>query len=124
MIKEGKNIKTILIADDDTAILDSTRLILEYEGYAVQSVDNGDLLRELKKPLPDLILLDIWLSGTNGGEIASFLKSNPATKNVPIIMFSANRDVKLIAEKSGVEDFLVKPFEIKELLDKISRYLK
>jgi DNA-binding response OmpR family regulator len=115
--------KKILIADDDQGILDATRLILEYEGYKVQVVCDGDSVRNLNSNFPDLILLDIWLSGTHGGEIAKYLKSHYATKKIPIIMFSANRDIEKISKEAGADDYLIKPFDIDVLLKKIQKAL-
>lgn len=115
--------KKVLIADDDQSILDATRLLLEYEGYEVTTVCDGDELKDLGDDLPDLILLDIWLSGSNGGELAKYLKSQEKTKNIPIILFSANRDIEKIAKESGADDFLIKPFELTQLLQKINKHI-
>lgn len=115
---------TILVADDDAGILESTQLLLEYEGYTVTTASDGDGVLNLNKPLPDLILLDIWLSGSNGGEITKYLKSQPKTKDIPIILFSANRDVEKIAVESGADDFIVKPFNFNVLKAKIQKHLK
>lgn len=112
----------IFIADDDQAILDSTQLLLEYEGYEVITASNGDGVRRMQGKLPDVILLDIWLSGTNGIEIARFLKAQEHTKHIPIILFSANRDIEHLARVAGVEDALTKPFDIETLLYKIQKY--
>lgn len=113
----------ILIADDDQGILDSTKLLLEYEGYEVMTASDGETVKELKDNLPDLILLDIWLSGTNGTEIAHSLLANKATKHIPIIIFSANHDIEQIAKNANVSDFLIKPFDIGDMVAKIQKYL-
>src|SRR5579883_815709 len=97
----------ILIADDDPAILDATKLILEYEGYSVTTVSDGNTVRKINEELPDIILLDIWLSGADGGEIARSLKEQERTRHIPIILFSANRNIKELAQRTGVEDTLV-----------------
>lgn len=112
----------VLIADDDLAILDATKLILEYEGYNVTTASDGDTVRRIYEELPDIILLDIWLSGADGGEIARFLKEQDRTRHIPIILFSANRNIGELAQKTGVEDTLVKPFDMEELLRKIRKY--
>jgi CheY-like chemotaxis protein len=121
-MKKNKRSK-IFIADDDQAILDSTSLILEYEGYEVVTSSNGETLDHIKKHLPDVILLDIWLSGINGGDIAKELKADAVTKSIPIIMFSANRDIQKIAEQVNAEGFLIKPFNLPELLKKIREHI-
>lgn len=112
----------ILIADDDQAILDSTQLLLEYEGYEVITASSGDAVCNIEGNLPDVILLDIWLSGTNGVEIARFLKEQEDTKHIPIILFSANRNIEHLAREARVEDTLTKPFDIETLFHKIQKY--
>lgn len=113
----------ILIADDDQAILDATRLILEYEGYEVITASDGDTVQKIYGELPDIILLDIWLSGEDGSEIARYLKKQDRTRHIPIILFSANRNIEELAQKAGVEDTLVKPFDLTDLLRKIQKHL-
>lgn len=113
----------ILIADDDPAILDATKLILECEGYEVVTASDGDTVRKIYDGLPDIILLDIWLSGTNGAEIARFLKEQERTRHIPIILFSANRYVEELVKKIGVEDALIKPFDVTDLLRKVEKHI-
>src|SRR6185369_793835 len=115
--------KKILIADDDMGILEMLQMMLEDEGYAVETTFNGKkTVEEVKNHLPDVILLDIWMSGVDGRTICKKLKSQPATKHIPIIMCSANKDTETIAKESGADDFISKPFEIDTLLTMIKRY--
>lgn len=114
---------TIMIADDDPAIVDALHLLLEDEGYTVLSTVNGGTVTKMKHKLPDLLLLDIWMSGINGGDICRQLKKQSNTCRIPVILISANRDTELIARESGAEDFLLKPFDIDDLLQKIEKYL-
>lgn len=114
----------ILVIDDDPGILESTQLLLEYEGYEVDTASSGDSLYNLNDDLPDLILLDIWLSGENGGDIAKELKSKSLTKNIPIILFSANRDIEIIKRRCGADDCIAKPFQFEDLLIKLKKHLK
>lgn len=115
---------TILIADDDQGILDSTKLLLEYEGYTVLTAADGDAVKKASKKRPDVILLDIWLSGTHGADLAKYLLSHKQTKDIPIIMFSANKDIEMIAKDANVHDFLIKPFDINDMIKKIEKYLQ
>lgn len=117
-----KKIK-VLIAEDDAPILEATKMLLELENYEVIALSDGNSLMKLHKNLPDVILLDIWLSGANGSEIAKHLKSNENTKHIPIIMFSANRNIENIAKEVRADDFLVKPYDIEELTSIIKKYL-
>ena len=116
---QKKNQITIMIADDDPAILDATTMILEDEGYQVKTAADGEAISQIKKNMPDLLLLDIWMSGQDGRDICRDIKSNAATKHIPVIMISANRDTEKIAREAGAEDFIAKPFDIDYLLQKV-----
>ena len=120
-IAASKN-KKILIADDDPAIVDALRMMLEIEGYEVQTTVNGETVRMVKDALPDLILLDIWMSGQDGRDIAKHLKNQRETQHIPIVMISANKDAEQIARESGANDFLSKPFDIDDLLEMVQKY--
>lgn len=116
--------RKVLVADDDPAIVESITLILEEYGYLVQSTSDGQTLYQLKYDLPDLILLDIWMSGDDGREICTFLKKQENTKHIPIIMISASRDIKKSARDAGADDFLAKPFNIDELIKIIEKCIR
>lgn len=117
------NKKTILVADDDPAILDSIQIILEDEGYNVITTVNGETVAKMFEEQPDLLLLDIWMSGQDGRDICKALKSQDTTRHIPIIMISANKDTEEMAKISGANDFLSKPFEIDDLLKKVKKHL-
>lgn len=115
--------KTILIADDDEGILDATQAILEFEGYHVNITLDGSAVLRLQGDLPDLLLLDIWMSGQDGTDICRQLKSNHDTKQLPVLMISASRDIEQYALDAGADDFLAKPYEMEALLEKVRRLL-
>ena len=115
--------KKILIADDDPAILEVLTLFLEEVGYEVETTHDGLTLRTFEHGPPDLLLLDIWMSGWSGREICRFLKSQEATKQLPIVLFSANRETEQIAREAGADAFITKPFDLTGLLATIERYL-
>lgn len=108
-----------MIADDDPGIVDAVEMLLEFEGYTVTSTVDGSTVLDMREELPDLLLLDIWMSGEDGRDICKKLKSGSLTKNIPVIMISASRDIKESAMAAGADDFLAKPFEMDELLKKI-----
>jgi DNA-binding response OmpR family regulator len=114
--------KKIIIADDDPGILDAIEIMLNYEGYIVNTTLNGATLLDIEDNFPDLILLDIWMSGTDGIDICKKLKVKPSMKNIPVILISASQDIEKSASEAGADDFLAKPFDINELLTKISKY--
>lgn len=115
--------KRILVVDDDQDILFVLKLMLEMKGYTVElSSDPGKLLK-MDTELPSLLLLDIWMGNYDGREICQQLKSDPATKDLPVILLSASRDIEQSAKDAGADDFLAKPFEQKHLLEKIVKYI-
>jgi CheY-like chemotaxis protein len=116
--------KTILVADDDPAICDALSFMLEEEGYRVLTTVNGATIYKMEKEFPDLLLLDIWMSGQDGREICKYLKKKEQTKDIPIIILSASRDIEKSAEEAGADDFLAKPFQMDELLKKVAYYVK
>lgn len=114
----------ILVVDDEPDILEFLQVILEEEGYAVIPTDKGEYVEALRNGgLPDLILLDVLLSGKDGREIVKQLKSQEKTKHIPVIMFSAHPSAEKTAREAGADDFIAKPFEIDQLLVKIARFL-
>jgi DNA-binding response OmpR family regulator len=116
--------KKILVVDDEPDILEFLQVILEEEGYIVGTTDKGEYVEELHNGgLPNLILLDVLLSGKDGRAIAKHLRSQEDTKNIPIIMFSAHPSAEETARQAGANDFLAKPFDISALLEKVAKYL-
>ncbi len=117
-------LKKILLVDDDPAILDSVSMLLEFEGYQVVATSNTSDLLTMETDLPDLLLLDIWMSGTDGLDICKQLKQNTATQHIPIVLLSASREIEKSARDAGANDFLSKPFEVDDLIQKVERYIQ
>jgi DNA-binding response OmpR family regulator len=115
--------KKILVADDDPGIVDAMQILLEDEGYDVIVTLDGETIPLMIEKNPDLIFLDIWMSGVNGNIVCQKLKADDTTKHIPVIMFSANRDTEEIAMQCGANGFLSKPFEIKHLLDIVHKFI-
>ena len=115
--------KKILVVDDNPAILDALKIMLEEEGYEVETTVDGATLKDLKEHLPDLLLLDIWMSGVDGRDICKVLKSSAATKQIPVIMISAAKDIEQIAKDSGADDFISKPFQMANLLAIVAKHV-
>jgi len=114
--------RRVTVADDDPGILDAVGMFLELEGYEVNATLNGNNIFNLAQ-LPDIYVLDIWMSGADGRELCKRLKRDTLTKNIPVILVSASNDLKQSAETAGADDFLAKPFEIDVLLAKIKNCL-
>ena len=118
--------KQILVVDDDSDILDALQFVLEDSGYAVTTSQKGEYAENLlhKKNLPDLLILDVLLSGMDGREICQRLKRNTTTKTLPIIMISAHPSAYKSIEKIGANAFLPKPFDVNVLLKTVERAMK
>lgn len=117
--------KKILVVDDDEGILDALSLILSEAGYTVKTLIKGDeVFTKLTKFHPDIILLDVLMSGKDGRDICKILKANQKTKQIPIIMISAHPSAQEGAVKFGADDFLAKPFDTKDLFKKIKKFIK
>lgn len=117
--------KRILVVDDNADILDVVRIFLESNGYEVFTISNGNnVFQDVVDHSPQVILLDVYLRGSNGVEICNQLKSNPSTRHIPIIMFSALMNDYLILRKCPGDDFVSKPFDEKILVEKINHLLE
>ncbi len=117
--------KKVFIADDDPSIVEVIKIVLKEGGYSVVSTTNGRGVESgIKKHKPDLILLDIWMSGFDGREITKKLKASKQTNTIPIIVISALNNTKQIAKEIKADGFLEKPFDIHTLLKKVKEYVK
>ncbi len=114
--------RKILVIDDDEGIKDALKAILESEGFEVELSHDEKILLQSPDNLPGLIFLDYFLSGTDGFIIAKNIKSHPETKNIPIIMLSADPRNRQKIDQEIVNDFLDKPFEMNELLTLANKY--
>jgi DNA-binding response OmpR family regulator len=109
--------ETVLIIEDDATMLRGLKDNFEFEGYRVQTATDGDLgLKAALKIKPDLIILDLMLPKVNGYEICRFLREEKL--DMPIIMLTAKgqESDKVLGLKLGADDYVTKPFSIKELL--------
>ena len=116
--------KTILIVEDDNNIADLLHLYLEKEGYQTAIASDGtqgiDLYRKLR---PDLVLLDIMLPGVDGWGVLRAIRQDSQT---PVIMLTAKGETtdKVSGLKQGADDYITKPFEMKEVLARIEAVLR
>jgi DNA-binding response OmpR family regulator len=113
--------KKILLIEDDSALAEGLQIILEDEGYNVLPMSDGEaLMPSVAQYQPDLILMDFRLPGKDGGELTRSLKETNDTKHIPVVMMSANQqNLREISESVGANAFLLKPFEMDELLNTI-----
>lgn len=113
-----KSANKVWVLDDDESILEVVQLIFEQEKLegeffhdpqAMQTkLDSGDR--------PKLLLLDVFMKGVNGVDIALEIKTSPSTNQIPIILLTADLDAAKKADRAKAEGYLMKPFDIDELL--------
>jgi two-component system phosphate regulon response regulator PhoB len=118
---------TILVVEDEPAIQDLIQINLEMGGYRVLTADSAeDALKGIHNELPDLVLLDWMLPGANGLELARKLRGDSRTRNLPIILLTAKgeEEDKLKGLGSGADDYITKPFSLKELDARIKAVLR
>lgn len=115
--------KKILVVDDDKDILNILNLVLQMNGFEVMVTAKGEeALSRSVNFSPELVLLDVFLSGSDGRDICNSLKRNPKTKNIPVVMFSAHSSMQEVLKVCDADDFISKPFNITELIRKINAH--
>jgi len=108
--------KRILICDDDSDILSICTYILEEQGWEVHTRTHcNNILEVIGDIQPQVILMDNWIPETGGIKATQAIKSVDEFRNIPVVYFSANNDIKSLAEQAGADTFLAKPFDIDEL---------
>jgi CheY-like chemotaxis protein len=115
--------KKILVVDDDEGITEVVQIVLEGEGYEVKTSKDGECFANLSSGLADLILLDLLLAGADGRALCKMLKNDEQTKHIPIVVLSAHANTGKLADDSGADDFLQKPFDVDVLIDVVARNL-
>jgi CheY-like chemotaxis protein len=108
-------VATVLVVDDDADVLDAVAEVLVLEGFAVQRARGGAAALELLRTerAPGLVLLDARMAGIDGAAVSAWLRTNPATREVPVIFMTADRRF----DPAGGGRVLEKPFGVADLLD-------
>ena len=118
---------TVLVVDDDPVILKLLEVNFEMEGFTVISAKDGqDGIDTARSARPDLVISDIMMPRKSGLELVAELKGDPDTKQIPIILLSAkaqNADERAGLE-AGADDYVTKPFEPLDLVDRVNRLLE
>lgn len=118
--------KKILVVDDEPELLKAITIRLKASGYELVTAPDGvEGLEKAKSLKPDLIVLDVLMPKMDGYEVCRMLKFDEKYKSIPIIMLTAKaQDIdKAVGKKVGADDYLTKPFETQELVDKIKKHL-
>ena len=118
--------KNILVIEDNHAILDVITLILESEAFNVDGLNKGaDFINHVQKFNPDVIIMDIMLPDADGRVLLKELKDTVATQHIPVLMISARYNASnYTLDGMEADDFMAKPFNIDELMDKIYALLR
>lgn len=115
-----------MVVDDEFILRDLIQTILEEEGFSVITASDGDeALLKANNELPDLILLDLMMTGKSGLEVCKILKSQAKKKHIPVIISTAlGREVdRIMTKEAGADAHLIKPFTASALLTEVKRQL-
>ena len=119
--------REILVVDDEPAILDLARMILEDAGFSVRTAKDGvEALKRVADEPPALILLDMVMPGISGVEVCRILKSRVSTEPIPVVMFTVlgSESDRSNAQAAQCDGYLLKPFTQEALLAEIEKHLK
>lgn len=118
--------KNILVVEDNHAILDVITLILESEAFNVEGLNMGvNFINHVDEFKPDVIVMDIMLPDIDGRVLLKELKEREDTKHIPVLMISARyNENNYTLDNLSADDFMAKPFNIDELMDKVYALLK
>jgi DNA-binding response OmpR family regulator len=117
---------TVLVVDDDPVIVKLLQVNFEMEGYDVITAGDGqEGLDRARADRPDAIVLDVMMPKLNGLQVAEMLKADEATRSIPIILLSAKaQSTDIAAGKEIADEYMTKPFDPLELLDRVADLLK
>jgi DNA-binding response OmpR family regulator len=117
----------ILVVEDEGDVAELLRCNLEREGYeVVQARSGGEAVRKTRDTRPDLVLLDLMIPELNGWEVCRRLKQDPATEATPVVILTARAEEgdKVLGFEMGADDYVTKPFAIRELLARVRAVLR
>lgn len=116
--------RKILLLDDNKDLLLIVQIILKGQGYTVvQACCIEEAVHKIKIHQPSLIMMDVFIKEEDGRELCSQLKADPATNNIRIIMMSGIESDNANLQLIGADDFLAKPFDYNDLLERVNRQM-
>ncbi|WP_158858968.1 response regulator [Lunatibacter salilacus] len=122
---ENNRGKCILIYEDNQEILILCKTILTRKHYRVETrLRCENVINDIDSVQPDLVLMDLWIPEIGGEKAVSLIKGNPATRDIPVLLFSANADIKEICKRTNANGYLEKPFDLKTFIATIEEYIK
>jgi two-component system response regulator VicR len=124
----NKQAKRLAYIEDEEEMIDLVRLILGHRGYTVLGAHGGlEGVELIRKELPDMILLDLMMPDMDGWDVYHEIKSDDLTRNIPVIVITAKAadiDKILGLQVAKVQDYIAKPFQPQELVDRIERFFE
>lgn len=119
--------KHIIVVDDDKEVREIVTFALNCNGFEVAAASNGQQLHNLlASQVPDLIILDVMMPGQNGYQLFHFLRNNPDTQQIPIIIMTAHAEniYERISADLGAAKHVIKPFHPLDLVEKVRALLQ
>ncbi len=113
----------ILVCEDDESILDVLQLILEEKGYRVTAWTFCNDIEDVRAIEPDLLLIDLWFPELGGVEICRLMKADKEMHDIPVILVSATNELEKTAKQLKADDFIKKPFNVKDVVEKVHTHL-
>jgi DNA-binding response OmpR family regulator len=126
-VNSGRQRPLVLVADDDEDILQLLAFRLERAGYEIVEARNGEQALRLAIDLrPALVVLDVMMPGLNGYEVTRELRRNATTRSTPIILLTAKAQAVDVAggEEAGADEYVKKPFDARDLMERVERLLR
>lgn len=115
----------ILVVEDDPQVARLIALVLHRSGYESQVVSDGlSAFETAKAKVPAMIFADLTIKGMGGDRLCQLLKEQPATKEIPYIVVSGDRDIAEKARVCGADDYMGKPFEFDDLIRLVKKYAR
>lgn len=117
--------KRILVYDDNIEILTVCTIFLTKNHYQVKTMARCDqVINDVKTFKPHLILMDLWIPEIGGEKAVVLLKGDAMTRNIPVLLFSANADIKEICHKVNADGYIEKPFNVKEFKETLENHIR
>ena len=121
-VNKNSSDKCILIYEDDQEILFLCKQLLSKNQYRVETLSRCEnVINDIENFKPNLILMDLWIPEIGGEKAISMIKENPATQHIPVLLFSANAEIKEICKKVNADGYIEKPFDINTFKETIKQ---
>lgn len=117
----------ILVVDDERDVTELIQYHLKKAAYKVNTINNPlDILKKIREEIPDLFILDVMMPGLDGYQLCRMLRIDPACKEVPVLFLTARNTTedRIKGFESGADDYLSKPFEMRELVLRVDTILR